>query len=158
MKNDLKKISWQSLERHDHTIKNSDWFWALGIISAGAIILAFYFGDVLFGIILTLFAITAGMLVNKKPEVHQFEISRKGVQIGTLLYPYSNLESFWVEDSGYEDKIILRSRQVGQPIFSIPFDSTEIDAEMIRDYLLDYLDEEELEEPLHQEFMKFLGF
>ena len=68
------------------------------------------------------------------------------------------LESFWVEDTEYHDKIILRSKKPLSPFIIIPFDSTTTDPESIRDYLLDYLDEEELEEPLHQILMEWLGF
>jgi hypothetical protein len=152
------KIAWQSLEHSNHRKKGSDWFWALWIVAIGSIVLSFYFGNVLFGIIITLFAITSALMVNKKPELHSFEISRKGVRAGTFMYPYSNLESFWVEDTDYEDRIIFRTKKSVQTVLIIPFDSTETDPELIRDFLLDYLDEEELEEPLHQKFMEFLGF
>jgi len=152
------KIAWQSLENSSHIKKSSDWFWALWVVAIGAVIVSFYFGNVLFGIIITLFAITSGMMVNKKPDLHTFEISRKGVRAGSLLYPFSNLESFWVEDTDYEDKIIFRTKKTAHTFLIIPFDSINTDPEIIRDFLLDYLDEEELEEPLHQKFMEFLGF
>jgi len=152
------KIAWQSLEHSSHRPKGVDWFWGLGIVSIGAIVLSFYFGNILFGIIVALFAITSGMIINKKPELHNFEISRKGIKAGHLLYPYSSLQSFWVEDTEHEDKIIFRISKSMQPYLIIPFDSTNIDAEIIRDYLLDYLDEEDMEEPLHQKIMEFFGF
>lgn len=153
-----KRIAWQSLEHTHKSKKGADWFWALGIIAVGAIVLSFYFGNILFGIIIALFVITSGLTVNRDPQLHEFEISRKGVRIGTLLYPFSNLESFWVEDTEHEDMIIFRTKKTMHNMLIIPFDSTVTDPEMLRDFLLDYLDEEELEEPLHQKFMEFLGF
>lgn len=152
------KIFWQSLEHSNHKPKGSDWFWAVGVVAVGVVILSFYFGNILFGIIIALFALVAGMLANKKPDLHSFEISRKGVRVGTLLYPFSNLESFWVEDTDYEDKIIFKTKKTMRSFLIIPFDSTKTDPELLRDFLLDYLDEEELEEPLHQKIMEFLGF
>jgi hypothetical protein len=152
------RIAWQALEHLNHKPKKTDWFWAVGIIAIGSIVLSFYFGNVLFGVIIALFAITSGMLANKKPDLHEFEISRRGVRVGQMIYPFSNLESFWVEDTDYEDKIIFRTKKTMQNFLIIPFDSTVTDPELIRDFLLDYLDEEELEEPLHQRLMEFLGF
>ena len=152
------RIAWQSLEHTHKKKKGADWFWALGIIAVGAIVLSFYFGNVLFGIIVALFAVTSGLMINKDPDLHEFEISRKGVRVGSLLYPFSNLESFWVEDTDYDDIIIFRTKKTMQNMLILPFDSTVTDPELIRDFLLDYLDEEELEEPLHQKFMEFLGF
>lgn len=152
------KITWQAPEHNDHRPRGNDWFWAVGIISIGAIILSLYFGNVLFGIIIALFAITSSLMVNKKPELYDFEISRRGVRVGDMLFPYSNLDSFWVEDTEYDDKILFRTKKSMQDLLILPFDSTVTDPELLRDYLLDYLDEEELEEPLHQKIMEFLGF
>lgn len=154
----INRISWQAYE-HSHTgDKSSDWFWGLGVVSVGAIILSIYFGNILLSIIFFLFTVISIMMAKKKPEIHTFEITRKGVRAGNLLFPYSNLESFWVDDNEYDDKIIFRTRKAMQNFLVIPFDSTETDPELLRDFLLDYLDEEELEESLHQKLMEFLGF
>lgn len=152
------KISWQAPENSHRAPKGNDWFWGLGVVAVGAIVLAFYFGNILFGIIILLFTITASLMVNQKSEMHDFQISRKGVRIGTMLYPFSNLESFWVEDTDTDDVILFRTKKSLQDILVVPFDSTRTDPEMIRDYLLDYLDEEELEEPFHHKLMEFFGF
>ncbi len=63
-----------------------------------------------------------------------------------------------MDDGEFEDKLILKSRKPLSPFMIIPFDSTETSAESLRDYLLDYLNEEELEEPLYQIIMEWFGF
>ncbi len=151
------KISWQHHE-HTHSEKSKDWFWAVGIVALGGIILSVYFKDYLFAIIILLFTIISFILVKKPPQLLLFEISRKGIRTGNVLHPYSMLESFWVEDTDYNDKIILKSNKPLSPFLILPFDSTVIDPEIIRDYLLDYLNEEELEEPLFQIIMEWFGF
>jgi len=152
------RIAWQSLEHTHNGDKTGDWFWGLGIVAIGAIVLAFYFGNILFGIIIIIFSITSGLLAKRKPQLLDFEISRQGVRAGSLLYPFSNLESFWVQDTEFDDVIIFRAKKGFQDFIIIPFDSMETDPELIRDYLLDYLDEEEMEEPFLQKLMEFLGF
>lgn len=151
------KISWQHHE-HTHKEKTVDWFWIVGIIALGGIVLSIYYRNYLFALIILLFTIISFMSVNKEPRLLKFEITRKGIRTGNTVHPYSMLESFWVEDTDYNDKIILRSKKPLSPFILIPFDSTTTDPELIRDYLLDYLDEEELEEPLHQILMEWLGF
>lgn len=151
------KISWQHHE-HAHNPKAVDWFWIVGIIAIGGIVLSLYFKNYLFAIIILLFTVISFLLVNKPPRLLLFEITRKGVRAGNVLYPYSLLSSFWVEDTEYNDKILLKSKKPLSPLILIPFDSTKIDPETFRDYLLDYLDEEELEEPLHQIIMEWFGF
>jgi hypothetical protein len=152
------KISWQAPEHNHWGDKTADWFWGLWIVSIGAIILSFYFGNILFGIIIILFAITSALHANKQPAIFDFEINRQGVKIGHVLFPYHNLDTFWVQDTEDDDVIIFRTKKSVQPFLLLPFDSTEIDAEELRDYLLDYMDEEKMEEPLLQKFMEFLGF
>lgn len=153
-----KKISWQAHEHNHRGDKTVDWFWGLWIVAIGAVILCLYFGNILFGVILILFTIISALHANKKPAMFDFEINRQGVKVGHVLYPYNNLDTFWVQDTEDDDVIIFRTKKSIQPFLLLPFDSTKLDAEIIRDYLLDYLDEEKMEEPLHQKFMEFLGF
>jgi hypothetical protein len=154
----INNISWEAFEHNHITGKNSDWLWGLSIVSLGAIVLCIYFGNYLLAIIFALFTVTSIMLKNRKPELHQFQISRKGVRAGNLFFPFSNLKSFWVDDNEYDDKIIFKTKKSLHGFLIIPFDSNQTDPELIRDVLLDYLDEEELEEPFHQKLMEFLGF
>jgi len=152
------KVAWKSLEHNHFKDKTADWFWGLGIVTVGVAVLSLYFGNIFFAVIIILFAIISSMLVRKKPELLDFEINRKGIKAGPILYPFSNLESFWVDDGEFEDKIILRSKKAMSPYVILPFDSTVTDAELIRDYLLDYLDEEEMDEPITQMLLEILGF
>lgn len=151
------KISWQQHE-HVHNEKSTDWFWTIGIIAFGGVVLSLYFANYLFALIIILFVAISFTLVRRHPQFLPFEISRRGVRAGHVIYPYSMLDSFWVEDGEYHDKILFKSKKPLSPFIIIPFDSTVTNAEMIRDYLLDYLDEEELEEPLHQIIMEWFGF
>lgn len=151
------RISWQAHEHH-HVDKTTDWYWTVGIIALGGVFLSVFFKNYLFALIIVLFTATSFMLVRKHPKLLQFEITRKGIRTGPVLYPYSLFESFWVDDGEFEDKLILKSRKPLSPYMIIPFDSTETDPESLRDYLLDYLNEEELEEPLYQIIMEWFGF
>jgi hypothetical protein len=151
------KISWQAHE-HAHNERTIDWFWIVGIVAFGGIVLSIFFKNYLFAIVILLFTVVSFLIANKPPRLLVFEISRKGLRAGNVLYPYSSLESFWVEDTEYHDKILFSTKKPMSPLVIIPFDSTQINPELIRDYLLDYIDEEELEEPLHQIIMEWLGF
>ncbi len=151
------KISWQQHE-HLHNEKSVDWFWTVGIIAFGGVVLSIFYANFIFALIIILFTVISFTLVRKPPRMLQFEITRKGVRAGHVLYPFSLLTSFWVEDTEHHDKIIFKSKKPMSPFIIIPFDSMTTDAEMIRDYLLDYLDEEELQEPLHQIIMEWFGF
>ena len=74
------------------------------------------------------------------------------------MYPFTTLQSFWVIDEEINDRIVIRSQKMLMPYLIIPFDSTKTDPDEIRDYLLEYLDEEEMQEPFLQQVMERLGF
>ncbi len=130
------RISWQAYEHH-HGEKSTDWFWTVGIITVGGIILSLFFQNFLFAIILALFTVNSFLMVKRKPQLLNFEIMRKGIRAEHVVYPHSLFESFWVDDGEHEDKIILRSKKPLSPFMVIPVDSTVTDPEVIRDYLLD---------------------
>jgi hypothetical protein len=153
-----KVIEWQALEHHHHQEKTPDWFWVVGTIAIAGSILAIYFGNVLFGIIILIGAITAFIQTHAKPKIIRYRITRKGVQIDNMIVPYSTLESFWVIDEEINDRVILKSQKFLMPYIILPFDSIKTDPDEIRNYLLDYLNEEEMDEPLSNKIWEALGF
>lgn len=153
-----KVIEWQALEHHHHHEKTPDWFWIVGTIAVAGAILAAYFGNVLFAIIIVIAAMTAFLQAHTTPKILTYRITRKGVQAGSSAFPYSSLESFWVIDEEINDRIILKSQKFLMPYIVIPFDSTKVDPDHIRNYLLEYINEEEMEEPVSQQIMERLGF
>lgn len=156
--NGSKKISWEALD-HIQEEKSADWFWIVGIISAGIAILAIYFGNILFALLILLAIFTSFMATHIPPKIVRYEINRKGVIVGDILYPYSNLKSFFViDEDGYDrDRLILKSTKALMPYIILPLGSDVLPDE-IREYLLEYLDEEEMYEPWGERFMSGLGF
>ena len=153
-----KVIEWQALEHHHHQEKTPDWFWIVGTIAIAGAILATYFGNVLFSIIILIATLTSFVQSHTKPKIQTYRITRRGVQAGSSIFPYSTLESFWVIDEEINDRIILKSQKFLMPFIVIPYDSMKTDPDDIRNYLLEYIDEEEMDEPVTQKIMERLGF
>lgn len=153
-----KKISWETLD-HIKEDNTSDWFWIVGIIAIAIAVLAIFFNNILFALVILLSAFASFMLANTPAKIIQCEVSRKGIQIEKILYPFSSLESFWViDEDGYDrDRILIKSKKMFVPLLIIPLGES-VDPEEIRDYLLEYLDEEEMYEPFFQRLMSVLGF
>ncbi len=152
-----KSIEWKALE-HEHQDHSQEWFWAVGIIAAASAILALYFQNIILAILIVIAAFASILQAHTPPRIMQYRISRRGVQAGSTMYPFTSLQSFWVIDEEINDRIIIRSQKMMMPYIVIPFDSTKTDPDEIRNYLLEYLDEEEMEEPLSQQIMERLGF
>lgn len=150
-------LEWNSPEHHFDK-KSNDWYWILGIVILGASVLAFYFDNFLFGVFILIAGITIGMLSYKETKVVRIRVVPKGIIFGRELYPWSSFESFWIEDEhvhGY--RILLRPVNSYLPLTIIPINE-EVDLNDVRDILLEFLEEEFLQESLvHKWFDKLLA-
>ena len=149
-------ISWDAPERHVAE-KNSDWYWAVGIISFTAAALAFMFGQVIFGILIVVSAVALTLYASITPRVLHVEINDRGIIVDNTLYPFLHLESFWIDPHYFPSKIILKSQKTFMPFMHVHIDEN-IDPEEVRQILLNYIAETEHEEPLSVKLMERLGF
>lgn len=150
-------IHWKAHE-YEYVEKDSNWFWAVGVITVSATLVSILVGNILFAVFAILAGFTLSLHAARKPDLQNFEINPKGLMVDEILYPYQTLESFWVDDLTRDNpKIILKSSKLFMPYIIIPYPSGE-DAEELRDYLGYYLDEEEMYEPLSHKIMEYLGY
>lgn len=151
------KIEWHAPESklYEH---GPDWFWVVGIIAFGGAVLAAWFDNILFaGLIL----LAAGVSMMKARMPRSFvycELGRSGVRVNDVRYPWTELVSFWVIDTEDHDRLIFRPKRSLAPLLVIPFESHDVPAETIRNYLLQYLNEEHMEEPPLVKILERLGF
>ncbi len=153
-----KTITWQAHE-YFHQEKSSDWYWGLGIVAITAAVLAIILGNTLFALVILLFAFAASMQAHRKPKLVTFEVTPRGVVINHLLYPYSTLESFWIGEQHLkkpDPKILIKSKRWLLSYLHLPVEG--VDVEEIRDYLLLYIKEEELEESVFEKLLEYFGF
>lgn len=140
-------LEWSSPEHHFDK-KQNDWYWILGIITLGAAVLAFWFGNFLFGIFIIIAGATIGMLSFKETKEMSVKISNKGIVLGKQFYPWLSLRSFWIEDEHIHGaRILLRLSNSFMPIITISVNE-EVDLNDVRDTLLDFLPEEFIQESL----------
>jgi hypothetical protein len=151
------KIEWHAPE-HKLYEHGTDWFWIVGIIAFGGAVLAAWRDNVLFAGFILLAAVVA-MAKARMPRAFVYcEIGRSGVRVNDVRYPWVELASFWVIDTEDHDRLILRGRRTLTPLIVIPFESHDVPAEQIRDYLLQYINEEHMEEPVLVKVLERLGF
>ncbi len=153
-----KVITWRALD-HIKEKKSEDWFWIVGIVAIGMTILAIFFNNILFALLIVLATFASFLLAHSAPREIDYEISRKGIRAGDIVYPFSTVESFWVVDEdGYErDRILVKSKKFFMPMITIPVGKAA-DLEEIREFLLQFTKEEELHEPFYEYLMHVLGF
>jgi len=156
MAKNLEKFEWSALEYEYHE-KTSDWFWALGIITLALFLSAIFLKSFLFGFLILLAGFSLALFGARKPNNINFKIDVQGIHIGETIYPYENLKSFWVDyQPPYKKELIIESQKTFMPHINIMLG--EADPVKIREYLLKFLKEEKIEEPLTLTIARFLKF
>ncbi|MDQ5950244.1 MAG: hypothetical protein QG585_186 [Patescibacteria group bacterium] len=152
------KIIWPSYE-YDFREKSRDWFWAVGITALSIAAISLLFANIFFAIFIILAGTTIMITANRPPKIIDFEISDKGIRIDEVVYPYTELHSFWVEDNKFSvPKLLVRSERLIAHILVIPIETDVVNAKDVREYIGQFLPEETLYEPLSKRVMESLGF
>ena len=149
-------VMWEAHE-HTHFEKGGDWYWVLWILALGGAIASFFWGNFLFSILILVAAGAMTLLAAKQPEIVPFGVMTRGVRLGDKLYPYSNLESYYINEEDPEGpQLLLKSKKFHMPLLAMPIPEEYIDE--IEMLLRDRLPEEELQEPLAHKILEIFGF
>jgi len=149
-------IQWEAAE-HEHKERSTDWFWTVGIVVVAGAITAIILENFLFAIVILLAGFAITLFNARRPVVHEFELSQRGLRIGSKRYPYLTLESFWVEDEQRPDepKLLVTSKKPFVPHLVIPLGN--LDPQNVREFLLPLLKEEEQRESLAHHLFEWFG-
>ena len=150
-------FEWRSPE-HRFDKKTADWYWMFGIACIAITTLAFYFGNILFGIFIIIAGITIGTLSYKETKEVEVKITTKGVILGRKLYPWRSYSMFSIDyEHMHESRILLHPISQILPLVVIPI-SEQVDLEDLRSILREFLEEEYMSESmLHIWFDKLLS-
>ncbi len=151
-------IVWKGYE-FEYKEKTTDWFWAVSIIIVSIASISIIYDNYLFALFIVLAGITSLTISKKEPSYRIYQLDKKGVTISKRLFPYKDLKSFYIEDGRFTPpKLLLKSTGVLSQIIVMPIETDMVNGESIKQFLLDYLPEEELHEPIPHKIMEFFGF
>ena len=149
-------LRWSAYE-HEHIERGGDWYWALGIVAVCVAITSILFHDTLFGILVLIAAGTIGLLGNVAPEIVEFEISERGIRVGSILHRFDDILAFWVEDEHDAPPLLLVDTvKFMSPNIVIPIQ--DVDPVHIRTFLAERIPEVPMKEPLAHKVLEFFGF
>ncbi len=152
----VRAITWEA-PAHHHEEKSGDWFWILGIIAVSVAVAVAFFGDYLFSIFILVAAFVMALVSSKEPPIVEYSVSTRAVRVGDKLYPYTSLESYFIDESSRtEPQLLIKSKRLLDLMIIIPLPEDSIHD--IEDILFDRLLEEEMEEPFAHRFLEQFGF
>jgi hypothetical protein len=151
------KISWQEYE-YPYIPKSKNWFVVLGIVVVTLAVTSIIFKNVLLALIILVGGFGIAMYAARPPKLTNFEVNDRGIKIGTRLYLYSSLDSFWITENRelLGRKLLVESGKKLVPLISIPI-SPDVNVRELRDFLAGYMSEEELNQPFSDVLSAFLG-
>ncbi|MEK7628475.1 MAG: hypothetical protein AAB421_03590 [Patescibacteria group bacterium] len=147
-------LQWEGYEHH-HVERGRDWYWALGIISVSCALTSLLFGNILFGLLILVAAVTLGLTALHPPPLVQFELGEHDLRIADTVYPYKEMIAFWVKD-GPEPSLLIDTLRFMAPDLILPI--ADIDPDSLREFLKEKVAEKQLEEPFAHRFLEFFGF
>lgn len=152
---DARTIYWEAIE-HTRGKRGGDWYWSLGILSAAAAVAAIAFGNVLFAIVILLSAALLAIFALRGPETFSYTVGPRGIRINDELFPYSTLDSFYLdEDAPGDVELLLKTKRTFSPLVVIPVPEEYVD--IVDQYLNERLKEEYLEEPILHKLLERVG-
>ncbi|MEK7087220.1 MAG: hypothetical protein AAB958_00770 [Patescibacteria group bacterium] len=139
------EISWQIEDGPTNPI-NSQWLWALAIVSFAVIVFSIMLKNYLLIVIVFLSAFIIYISKNKKPESHNFRLTNEGLYIDGKFYSYENFESYWIfgDHQELEKELALRYKRRVMPLLIAPFHSN--DESSIEEIISNHLPQNEEEE------------
>ena len=150
-------VAWEAPEHNHIEDRGSDRYWILGILSVSVFVVAVLLDSMLFGILIILAASVITLLSFKVPRIIPFAVTTRGVRVDDKLFPYSTLESFYLDEDNLQGpQLLIKSKHYFMPLVVIPIpDDSSHDIEKIIEIRLP---EEHLEEPLANKILEWLGF
>ncbi len=150
----MEPLKWSAIE-YEEKERGTDWYWALGIIVVAGSIASIIFGNYFFALLLVLGGFCFVMFSFKKPEMINYSLSEKGLQIKSQLYPYKNIKSFFVRTE-HQPILLIKTAGIFMPILSVPLDG--IYPEDVKEIMLhNEIPEEEMKEHFSEKIIDRLG-
>jgi len=151
-------FEWDGIE-YEFAERGSDWYWALGIVAAAAILASILFGNILLALVIFAGAVTIGLQAAKGRRVHHFSVYDDGIAIDNDLYSYDGMRDFSVLeylDETLPPALSIKTNHILSPHLLIPIN--DHDPEEVYEYIAQHLPEGMHEETLIERLAALLRF
>jgi hypothetical protein len=148
-------FSW-TVHTHEHKDRSIDWYWTLGLVAVAGAVVSIFLGNYLLVVIIGIGAISLGVLAARGPRLHSVKIDKRGVVLDGTLYPYSSIDSFWVEEKAENPRLLVSTSGILHPQFIIPIEESSR-AHEIREFMRRYAKEEEQDPHFGEHLAEMFG-
>ena len=151
-----KLLSWEALE-YEHREKNTDWYWAVGIIAVAAAVTAIILQNYIFAPLALIGGAGLMLLGSREPRRVEIHITDAGIMVDDLLYPFATMIGFSIlDEDGPRSRLMFESKVFLFPITILSIQDQ--DAESIRQALSPFVEEKIIQEPFAEKVIEWIGF
>lgn len=90
-------VRWQAHE-YEHTEKERQWYYAVGIVAGGLAIASLILQNYLFSVICVLGGFTVMLVGSAKPPKYTYSLTEKGFMVGKDLIPFEKMIRFAISE------------------------------------------------------------
>jgi hypothetical protein len=148
-------LSWTTQE-FEKKERHPDWLWTVGLVFTLGAVVAFFYGNIFFGIFLVIAGAVVIIYALRNPKSLTIAIEDKGIRINGDLIQYEKIIQFWLDETDKPDKLLLRVKGSFVPTLSLPLEG--VSTETVRSALKPYATEEELRESTSVKIFDRFGF
>ena len=148
-------VTWTTLEFEPQE-RHPDWNWYVGLVAVVIAIVAFFYGDIFFGIFAIIAGITVIIYALRPPKHLTIRITADGVIINDEPILYATIKQFWLDETDKQDKLLLLVSGSFVPLLSLPLQG--VTAETVRAALKPHIPEVEMHESRTIKIFEYLGF
>jgi len=140
-------MEWDAPE-YNHYEKGVNWYWWAGLTAILLLGLAVWQKSFLFGTLILVGWFTVVVYAARPPRTVKFAITENGILVENRLYPWNELQSFWVfNNPPLLREISLASQRALMPYIKIPL-ADGMDIDRVKDAMKKFLQEKEQQESL----------
>ncbi len=149
-------FSWTTPE-YIYQKKTTDWYWSVILIAGAGAMSSFLLGNVLFALVILIGVFALLMYSARTPSIIDVEVLSFGIRAGKYIYPFHEMEGFWIALYHSHERLLLKSKKRFAPLISILIPE-DVPLEELQAFLRERVKEEELQEPLIQHLFEYFGF
>lgn len=151
----MEPLSWTTLE-FEKKDRHSDWVWWVGLTALLAALVAFFYGNIFFGIFIIVAGVVMIIYARKHPQELTITITDQGISINETSIIYADIKAFWLDETDKQGKLLLLIKNSFIPTLSLPLSG--VSAEQVRTVLAAHIKEEELRESRSIALFDRIGF
>jgi hypothetical protein len=158
MDKNKKEIKWTAPEYIFHE-KSADWYWWVGTVAVFLIAISVYYGNWLFVAVIIIGGFSMVLYATRPPRIIEYSATIRGIKTDHQTYPYQSIEHFYISEHRNKEKevlLLIKLRKTMEPLIILPLGDAPIDE--IEDFLLNFIDEQEIGRPIGQTFMELIRF